>query len=103
MARYRVSGVWKEESGVITYYAFHTVRTDGVSKGVKTAKAEAVRLLETAGNSAETRMWNYATAKWRVGEKIEVVNGRNGKYLRTDPDNSLTDNLGHLIDYSALS
>ena len=33
------------------------------------------------------------------GENVEVVNGTNGKYLRSDSNNRLTDNLGHLIDF----
>ena len=45
------------------------------------------------------RSWNYSIANWKIGEKVEVVNGSNGKYLRTNPDNKVTDNLQHLIDF----
>lgn len=101
--KYRIAGVWKDDDGVITHYAVHTVSTGSVSKGVKTSKAAAIGLLEAVGSIAEVRIWNYTTAKWRAGKRVEVVNGRSGKYLRSDPDDSLTDNLGHLINYSALS
>lgn len=99
MAKYRISGVWKDDNGTITHYAFHRVLSDGVTRATKTLKAEAVKLLDGTENSAETRVWNYKAAKWNIGEKVEVVKGSSGKYLRSDPDNSLTDNLGHLIDY----
>ncbi|MGN6195359.1 MAG: DUF3892 domain-containing protein [Ginsengibacter sp.] len=99
MALYRISGVWKNANNVITYYAFHTVGENSVSRAIKKSKAQAIALLETSGNTATTWEWNYNQAKWNVGENVEVVNGLNGKYLRSDPDNKLTDNLGHLLDF----
>ena len=103
MAKYRISGVWKNSSDVITHYAFHKEQETSVSRAVKTSKAEAISLLETKGNSAETWIWNYNQAKWNIGETVQVVNGSNGKYLRSNPDNRLTDNLGHLIDFDWIS
>ena len=99
MALYRISGVWKDANNVITNYAFHTVGESSVSRAIKKSKAQAIELLETRSNTATTWEWNYTQAKWNVGENVEVVNGINGKYLRSDPDNKLTDNLGHLIDF----
>ncbi len=99
MAKYRISGVWKNDDNVITAYAFHTIGETSVSRAVKKTKAQAVALLEISGNSATTWIWNYSNAEWNVGETVQVVNGSNGKYLRTNPDNKLTDNLGHLIDF----
>ncbi len=99
MAKYRISGVWKDDNNVITAYAFHTVTETGTTQAVKITKAQAIILLETIGNTATTFIWNYTTAKFINGETVQVVNGVNGKYLRSNPDNKLTDNLGHLIDY----
>ena len=99
MAQFRISGVWVNTNKVVTHYAIHTVNTDSTSKGSKTSKAQAIALLEINGNSATTWMWNYKEAKWNIGEKVEVVNSPYGKYLRTDANNKLTDNLAHLIDY----
>jgi hypothetical protein len=99
MAQYRISGVWKNSNNVITHYAFHTVGETSTSRAVKKSKAEAIALLETIGNVARTWVWNYSTAGWTIGEYVEVVNGAYGKYLRSNPDNKLTDNLGHLIDF----
>lgn len=104
MSLYRISGVWKDPNNVITHYAFHKVN-DGktLSRAVKTTKAGAIALLEISGNTATTWLWNYTLAKWMIGENVQVVNGATGKYLRTDPDKQITDNLAHLIDYDWLS
>ena len=99
MAEYRISGVWKDSNNVITHYAFHTVYEKTVGRAVKKSKADAVKLLEADINSAVTWVWNYSTSFWKVGEKVEVVNGSTGKYLRSNPDNTKTDNLAHLIDF----
>jgi hypothetical protein len=56
-------------------------------------------LLESPGNSAETWVWKYNDSYWSKGEKVEVINGSTGKYLRSNPDTRLTDNLAHLIDF----
>jgi len=97
MAKYRISGVWKNSNNIITHYAFHTVGEKSLSRARKTTKAEAIRLLSISGNTAVTWMWNYSQARWRIGEDVEVVKG---KYLRSNPDNTLTDNLKHLIDFN---
>jgi len=99
MAKYRISGIWKNSDNVITAYAFHTVGETWTGRAVKKTKAQAITLLETTGNSATTWIWNYSTAEWNIGETVHVVNSSSGKYLRSNPDNKLTDNLGHLIDF----
>lgn len=99
MAQYRISGIWINSSKVITHYAFHSEGETYVDRAVKTSKARAIEILETKGNSAVTWTWNYKQAKWNIGEKVEVINGADGKYLRSNPDDKLTDNLAHLIDF----
>ena len=104
MAQYRISGVWKDANSVIIGYAFHTVLADGgITRAEKKTKAQAIALLEIQGNTATTWIWNYSQAKWNIGENVQVINGANGKYLRSNPDNSLTDNLGHLINFNWLT
>lgn len=100
MANYKISGVWKDKDGVITHYAFHTVTEKGFTRATKTSKADAVTLLNKSTNEAVTWIWNYSAAFWKDGEKVTVVNN---SYLRSNPDNKLTDNLAHLIDYDWLS
>jgi len=99
MTQYRISGVWKDANNVITHYAFHTVGEGSTSRAKKITKTQAIGLLETRGNEAYTWVWNYKRPGWDVGEKVDVVNGAQGKYLRSNPDNQLTDNLQHLIDF----
>jgi hypothetical protein len=99
MATYRISGVWKDSNNVITHYAFHTVNTNSTSRAVKKTKADAITLVESASNTVTTFVWNYRSAGWSIGEKVHVVNGSKGKYLRSNPDGTLTDNLDHLIDF----
>lgn len=99
MAKYRISGVWKNANDVITHYAVHTVNESGTSRARKVSKTDAVALLEKNGNTATTWIWNYLRSGWKIGETVEVVNGRNGKYLRSIHDNTVRDNLDHLIDF----
>jgi len=99
MIKFWISGVWKDKDNVITHYAFHTVGETSVSRSVKKTKAEAIRLLETNGNTAATWVWDYNRSGWRIGEDVEVVNGNDGKYLRSNPNDTKTDNLDHLIDF----
>jgi Protein of unknown function (DUF3892) len=103
MAVYRISGVWKDANNVITHYAFHTLVENGTTRARKISKAEAIALLETRGNSATTWIWNYTQAGWNIGETVQVINGSPGKFLRSNPDNKLTDNLGHLINFDWIS
>jgi hypothetical protein len=99
MALYRISGVWKDNNSVITYYAFHEVTETRTKRAVKIEKSEAVNLLEN-GNQATTWVWNYKLAGFVKGEDVHVVDGENGKYLRSNPDSTVTDNLNHLINYN---
>ncbi|MCO6148389.1 DUF3892 domain-containing protein [Flavobacterium sp. NRK1] len=104
MAIYRISGIWKNESGVITHYAFHLVSDDGSKIGFaqKKAKNDAVALLEQYGNSATTWLWDYSNNFWKIGNNVHVVSGVSGKFLRSNHDNTEKDNLNHLIDYDWL-
>ena len=99
MANFKISGVWKNLSNTITHYAFHTIGDTSISRAKKVSKYEAIALLEQRGNSAITWIWNYKQARWNDGENVEVINGKNGKYLRSNPDDTTTDNLAHLIDF----
>ncbi|MBI1782734.1 MAG: DUF3892 domain-containing protein [Sphingobacteriales bacterium] len=91
MSSFKISRVWKNQNNVITHYAFHTIGADSISLAQKFSKALAIVLLETPGNNAVTWIWNYSAASFQ--------NGATGKYLRSNRDNKLTDNLGHLIDF----
>ncbi|RZK30531.1 MAG: DUF3892 domain-containing protein [Hymenobacter sp.] len=101
MAEYGISGIWKDGDGVITHYAFHTKNENSgkYSDAVKKTKAQAIALLETSGNVAYTWIWNYRNIGWFTGERVQVVGSGTNRYLRSNADSSLTDNLGHLVDF----
>ena len=99
MAKYGISGIWKDSNNVITHYAFHTVEKKEASKALKTPRVKAIKLLEKQENSAITWVWNYSTASWKKGGVVEVVNGKHGKYLGSNHDNTKIDNLDNLLDY----
>lgn len=100
MAKFRISGVWKNSENIITHYAFHTVNENLISRANKISKFEAINLLESTGNFATTWIWSYTQSKWNLGENVEVVNGSLGKYLRSNPNDVTTDNLAHLLDFN---
>ncbi|KMQ64066.1 hypothetical protein ACM40_04720 [Chryseobacterium sp. BLS98] len=99
MAKFKISGVWKDSKNIITHYAFHEVKETTTSRAEKVEKSEAVRRLKLAGNSAITWIWDYQNSFWKNGEEVEVVEG---KFLRTKHNNKTIDNLSHLIDYDWL-
>jgi hypothetical protein len=99
MAKFKISGVWKDAQGVITHYAVHHPAETGFYKAVKTAKVAAVQLLSIQGNSAMTWLWDYTLAYWKDGAAVEVIQGQ---FLRTVHDGKVSDNLAHLINYEWL-
>lgn len=99
MTNYAISGVWKD-GGEITHYAFHVfINPYTIGKAVKKTKTEAVNLLDNTVNSAVTVLWNYTNPEWRIGTEVKVVGTAPNKYLRTNQDGTVRDNLAHLIDY----
>jgi hypothetical protein len=104
MANYRISGVWKQ-SGVITHYAFHNVtNTEARHIGLaqKIAKAEAIKIVENSANVVTTIVWDYNDPGWRANERVHIVGTGANKYLRSNPDKQVTDNLGHLPNYGLI-
>lgn len=101
MATYRITGIWRDSSGTITHYGVHTATkqdtTNLIGPAIKMTKIQTIALIEN-GNSAKTLLWDYTKRQWITGEDIYVVDV-NPKYLRTNPDNLVKDNLLHLIDY----
>lgn len=62
--------------------------------GWRVAKSQAVREIESAGNSNSPYYVNY------LGQvvKVHVYKNQYGKYLRTDPDKTTRNNLAELPD-----
>lgn len=99
MAQYRISGFWRyNNSNGITHYAVHEGRVGDLEVASKMTKADAIALVRDTSNHVSTILWDYLNGRWVEGENIEATVGRDG-YLRTDPNNTVKDNLGHLINY----
>lgn len=105
MANYAISGVWKDDAGVITHYAVHELNDekDSADTAKKMTKATAIKLAENSQNSVVTIIWNYTNESWGVGTVVNVIGAGVDKYLRTKQDNTVRDNLAHLIDYGAIT
>lgn len=99
MAAIKISGIWKDADGLITHYALHIVNTSYTTRAVKKSKSDSIKLLEKSDNTAYTWIWNYDSSRFVDGQKVEVINALTGKYLSTDSNYKLTDNLEHLIDF----
>ncbi|WP_425165375.1 DUF3892 domain-containing protein [Chitinophaga caseinilytica] len=99
MPIYYISGIWKNSNEVITHYALHIANTNSINRAEKVTKAQAIIIVSNPANKVITWIWNYKHSFWESGESVHIVNGSSGKYLRSDPDSKLTDNLAHLIDY----
>lgn len=98
MPQYKISGVWKV-NGTITHYAVHSVVANGITRAEKISKADAIALVESRSNIVMTWVWNYRRSYWDDGEVVQVVELLNSKYLRSNPDGTVTDNLAHLINF----
>lgn len=105
MAKYAISGVWKNSNDTITHYAIHPLNDEEntIELAQKISKPDAIRLLENSQNSAITIMWNYGTEKWTRGSVVEVVGNTPNKYLRSRHDGTERNNLAHLIDYGMVA
>ncbi|MDI1256735.1 MAG: DUF3892 domain-containing protein [Flavobacterium sp.] len=93
-----ITGVTKN-NGIITDYGFHRLNAthDKFYPLRMKTKAEAIRLVQNQANSAFTGTWDYQSAQWVKGEKVRVIGIGSNAYLKSDPDDEITDNLGHLI------
>ncbi|RZJ36566.1 MAG: DUF3892 domain-containing protein [Flavobacterium sp.] len=101
MANYMISGVWKDGTGRITHYAFHDLANQNRTMGLasKITKARAIEIVSNSQNSVVTGIWNYTSEGWQIGTDVHVVGTVPNRYLRTTHDNTVRDNLSHLINY----
>lgn len=83
MADLRVTRTGKDRYGDITALCGGWGRAD---------KAEAIRHIESGLHKYYVEDVHYRRAN------VHVVNGPTGKYLRTDPNSSCSDNLDNLPD-----
>lgn len=99
MADLRISGYWKDTTGAITHYAVHVMYERTIAKAQKLSKEELIRLVDNAGNTAFTWVWDYDTNFWRDAERVTVARHGLKKILRCHANNSNKDDLAHLINF----
>lgn len=99
MAEYGISGIWKNSDDEVTHFAVHEIKLKKALNPEKISKVDTIDLLENKENLAYTLVWNYKNAMWKVEQEVSVIIGENEKYLRSDPDDKITNNLSHLINY----
>ena len=99
IARYFISGVWKDSAGVITHVFLHNVLANekDLDRGVKYNEASIIDFVEKGG-IIKTIVWNYTKALWTVGAVIIVVHEGGRKFLRTKGDGTVRDNLDNLLN-----
>ncbi len=103
MTTHIITGVWKDSQKRITHVYLHTVNPKGGwNLGQKTTEAEAIKIVETLGNSVITKRWSYQNADWYDGAVVKVVKEGNNKYLRTVADAQISDNLDNMIRMHAI-
>ena len=98
MADYRISGFWKDTTGVIAHYAVHIIYERTMTRAQKLSKEEVIRLVNDPGNTTFTWLWDYDTNAWRDDEKIFVARQGLKKILRCASNSNKTDDLAHLIN-----
>lgn len=96
MATYYISGVWFTENNTITHVNLHPSSNNNLGKGTKTVESTVISLIENK-HVVRTVTWNYTTAKWREGADVKVVELNGKKYLRSQKDSTVRDNLDNLI------
>ena len=97
-ADYVVTAVIKNDKGVITHLRVAPDNGDGIGQPTTKTEAEVIQLIDNK-KSVITIVWDYTSSGWQKGEYVKVVQGQYRRYLRTHRDNTVNDNLDHLLRY----
>lgn len=97
-AHYFVTSVLKDKNNNISNLLIHLVsENDHFGSGSLKSQTEVINLINQNW-VFYTITWGYPN--WNLGAKIEVINDKDGQYLRTNRDKTAKDNLDNLINYS---
>lgn len=101
-ADFLISGVWFSlfPHKHVSHVMLHTDNDSTVSSGTKKTRQDVVNLIK-AGKLVHTIKWNYASASWSDGARVEIINIGGVDYLRTHKDATTSDNLDNSIDMSS--
>lgn len=100
---YLVSQVRLKDGKVQQLYVHEVTRLDGAnatwsSPGQWFTETELIKAI--ASRSVWTHEWDYVNRRWKFGESVIIVNRPpQSPYLKTAPDDTLQNNLLHLIQY----
>ena len=96
-----ISGVWFSQTPHkhVSHVMLHTDNGENFSNGVKKTRQEVVNLIKN-GKTVNTIKWNYASANWSNGAKVEVINVGGVDYLRSHRDATTSDNIDNSIQMS---
>lgn len=99
-ADYYISGVWKNNTGIITDVMLHSVDEDNsFNLGVKTSELNVITLLKSQ-KKIKTITWNYPD--WNIGATVIVVSIGSKEYLKTVPNATQKDNLDNSISMNSI-
>lgn len=107
MHAYFVSGVWKDDSGVIINLFVHFVEKekDGIyyfNHGKKQSVVATINDISENENDYYVIVWDYSEPGWIVCRKINIVEA-NPPYLRSTADKTKRDNLDNLIEMKSIA
>ena len=104
MKEYAITGIWKDGNDVITHYVIHQLdlKEGIIKRAERFSKNQALILVGNPNNDVYTAQWDYLNRSWTVSEPVYIVRDKDGNFLRSNPDNKLTNNLEHLIEFSLL-
>ena len=99
MAKYWVTGVWKDASGKLTHLYLHLTEHGRWQKGEKTSEKLTMLHLDR-GAEIYTMRWDYEHAAWVPGARVVAVEYPNSKdrYLTSTHDFKLFDSLDHMLE-----
>ena len=80
----------------ISHVLLHTSDETTLGNGVVKSKDDVLRLLDNQ-QPIKTMRWNYTSASWIGGAKVEPYQHAGVRYLRTSPDSSVSDNLHNML------
>jgi hypothetical protein len=93
-ADYLISSVEKDTKGNVVKVLLYKDHGEHISIiGIKTS-AEVIALLKR-NYTIKTILWMYPN--WGMGAEVQIVNGKDGEYLRTNRNEWDEDNLDNLI------
>lgn len=104
MPVYYVSSIRKDSMGIITHLFVHSGdASHRILPGNMIPLNEAIKLVDIPGNTLMTVRWNYVSAQFRVGAKINKVRLGNQLYLVTDEESAAQDSLDNMLPSNSIN